>query len=436
LSIYEVDLNNSLLEKIKKKEINIAIIGLGRVGLPLASVFANSELNVVGVDIDQKHIELISKAKSPFYDQQLQISLENAINSGNLHVYNEISKIKNNIDVIIVTVGTPTTADNTGVDYSQLYSALEKICSVSLNGKLIILRSTMPPGTTKDIIIPFLESKTDCKCGVDFMLSVCPERILEGHAIKEIHDLPEIVGGVNELSNELSAELFKLINPEKEILYTTISGAELAKLFANIYRYINFALSNEFAIWAERYGLDASELIRIANYKYPRSNIPRPGFAGGPCLSKDGSFLDNNTTYTGIISTAWKLNEGIPQYIVNNIKNEAGNLFNKKIAVLGLSFKANSDDLRSSPSVKLVEILKSTGANVVVHDPHVKSTFSLDEALNSADIVIIATNHNEFKEIDNTILKNGCKLVYDVWAMYDETKFPGIKYMRFGRGTV
>ena len=428
-------MSDLLLDKIKNKKSVIVIIGLGRVGLPLASVFANCGLKVIGVDVNQKHIELISKSESPFDDPQLQTSLEKAISSGNLQVYDDISKIKEKIDIIIVTVGTPTTSDNTGVDYSQLYSALEKICSVDLKNSLIILRSTMPPGTTTDVIIPFLESNTNYKCGIDFMLSVCPERILEGHAIKEIHDLPEIIGGINEKSNELSSELFLIINREKEMLYTSVSGAELAKLFANIYRYINFALSNEFAIWAEKYGLDASELIRIANYNYPRSNIPKPGFAGGPCLSKDGSFLDNNTTYTGIISTAWKLNEGIPQYIVNKIKSELGNIFNKKITVLGISFKANSDDLRNSPSLKLVDILKSTGAKVVVHDPHVKNTVSLEDALESTDVVILATNHDEFKQIDDKILKSGCTLIYDVWAMFDEKQFPGVKYMRFGRGS-
>lgn len=423
----------TLLKKLQNKEAIICVVGLGRVGLPLASVFANTGFKVIGIDVNKTRVESVINSKSPFHDPALQESLAKAIKSGKMQVFTDLKNVRDYIDLIIVTVGTPNTSDN-NVDYSQLYSSLDEICTQDLHEKFIILRSTMPPGTTMEIVIPYLEHRTGLECGKDFMLAVCPERILEGHAIREINELPEIIGGINEFSNKLAAELFHLINPKKEMLYTSISGAELAKLFANIYRYISFALANEFAIWAEKYGLDASELIKIANYNYPRSNIPVPGFAGGPCLSKDGIFLDNNTTFSSIVSTAWKLNESIPQHIVNTLKKTVGNLFNKKIGVLGLSFKANSDDLRNSPSVKLVEILKSSGANVLVHDPYVRTTLPLSDVLKSVEIVILATNHKEFKEIASEIVKSDCKVVYDVWSMYKDGDFPGLKYLRFGRG--
>ena len=422
---------DKLFEKVKNREASIAILGLGRVGLPLATVFATSGIKVKGIEINQKMVESIRNSKCPFYDPPLQENLEKAIESSNLKIYEKITD--DDIDIIIVTVGTPVTLDNS-VDYSQLFSALTEICKINLEEKIVIFRSTMPPKTTTDIIIPLIENKTELKAGKDFAIAVCPERILEGKAIKEIFELPEIIGGLNEISNKIATELFKIINPEKEFSYTSPSGAELAKLFTNIYRYISFALSNEFAIWAEIYGLDATKLINIANYKYERSNVPIPGFVGGPCLSKDGTFLDNNTTFSSIISAAWKLNESIPHHIVNNIKKVSGNLFNKKIAVLGLSFKAGSDDLRSSPSVKLVELLKGLGALVQVHDPHVKTSLSLTDSLDSADIVIIATNHKEFKEKVNEINQSGAKMVYDVWSMFDDKDFPGMKYYRFGRG--
>ena len=226
--------------------------------------------------------------------------------------------------------------------------------------------------------------------------------------------------------------MIKKINPNKDLLYLSPSGAELAKLFTNIYRYISFALSNEFAIWAEKFDLDATELIKIANYHYPRSNIPTPGFVGGPCLGKDGSFLDNNTTFSSIVSTAWKLNESIPQHIVNTIKNLLGPLFGKKITVLGLSFKAGSDDIRDSPSVKLVNILQSVGAIVTVHDPYVKTTSDLSSALSSPDVVILATNHKEFQDLAPAIQQSGCKIIYDVWGIYDKDNFTNIQYLKFG----
>jgi len=424
---------NLLVEKVKKKEIIIAILGLGRVGLPLATVFATKGLKVKGIEVNKDIRESIKNSKCPFHDPPLQENLEKAINSSNLEVKENLNSSDDDIDIIIVTVGTPVTAGNS-VDYSQLFSAVTEVCKINLDGKMVIFRSTMPPKTTTDIIIPLIENKTGLKAGSDFSIGVCPERILEGQAIKEIFELPEIIGGFDEASNEIATELFRIINPEKEFSYTSPSGAELAKLFTNIYRYISFALSNEFAIWAEIYGLDATKLINIANYKYERSNVPIPGFVGGPCLSKDGTFLDNNTTFSSIVSAAWKLNESIPRHIVNNIKKVSGNLFNKKIAILGLAFKAGSDDIRSSPSVKLEELLKGLGACVQVHDPHIKTTLSLSDSLNSSDIVIIATNHKEFKDIKSEINQSGAKIIYDVWSMYDDNDFPKMKYYRFGRG--
>lgn len=423
----------SLLEKTKSKEVNLCILGLGRVGLPLAAVFATKGLKVFGIDVKKDILESVKNLESPFYDPALQETLKKALSVGNLKVGSSIGEIKENIDIIIVTVGTPNTIDNS-VDYSQLYSALKEISALDLNDKLIIMRSTMPVGTTVDIVIPFLEFNSKLKSGVNFAVSVCPERIVEGQAIKEIHDLPEIIGGINEISNQITDELFKIINPKKEMLHTSPSGAELAKLYANIYRYISFALSNEFAIWAERYGLDAAELIRIANYNYSRSSIPIPGFVGGPCLSKDGTFLDNNTTFASITSTAWKLNESIPQHIVQSIRKLTGSLFNKRVTVLGLSFKAGSDDIRNSPSIKLVDILKSLGAEVLVHDPYVKGTLSLSDALKSTEIIIFAVNHKDFRNITTEVINSKCSLVYDVWSMFSEKDFPGIKYGRFGRG--
>ncbi len=422
-----------LLEKVKKRKAFICVLGLGRVGLPLASVLANAGFHIIGVDINKQRLESIKNTKTPFFDPALQENLSKAISTQNFEVQTKISNATNPTDVIFLTVGTPNTVEG-NIDYSQLYTALEETCSVNLDGKMIILRSTLPPKTCLEIIVPYLENKTALKCGSDFALAVCPERILEGQAIKELHELPEIIGGFNQVSNEIAKEIFLSINPKKEILITSPSGAELAKLFTNIYRYISFALANEFAVWSEIYGVDATELIKIANHNYPRCNIPIPGFAGGPCLSKDGTFLDNNTTFSSIVSTAWKLNESIPRHIVNRIKKTEGNLFNKRITVLGISFKAGSDDLRNSPSQKLIEILQTTGAKISVHDPFVKNTMPLSEVFKNPDIVILATNHKEFKNIVNEIREAKPKVVYDVWGMYKKGDFPNSKYLRFGQG--
>ena len=425
---------SELLDKVKEKKATICILGLGRVGLPLASVFASKGIDVVGIDINEERLTSIRSGKCPFYDPILQENMDISCSSGKLTVESDLGKIKDRIDVIIVTVGTPTTLGNS-VDYSQVYTALEEVCKICLRNKIVVMRSTLPPRTTTDIIIPFIENKTGLIAGSDFHIAVCPERILEGQAVKEIQELPEIIGGINQISNDIVTEVFRYITPNKKFSYTTTTGAALAKLFANIYRYIGFALSNEFAIWAEMFGENASNIINISNYEYPRSNIPKPGFAGGPCLSKDGLFLDNNTTFSSIVSTAWKVNESIPQHVINKIREVEGNLFGRNVGILGISFKSNSDDLRNSPSVKLVELLKAGGSIVKIHDPFVKDTLSLNEVLESSDIIILATNHSKFKDIKKEIQNAGPKLVYDVWSLYDKDDFSSSKYLKLGMGS-
>lgn len=419
-----------LRQAVRERTAVVCVVGLGRVGLPLAVAFAYAGLKVVGIDASKERVESIRLGKSPFYDPLLQEKLTDVVNDPNFAVYEDINHV-DSVNAIVLTVGTPMSASNR-VDYNQLYSALQEITCINIKSKAVIIRSTIPPRTTVDIIQPFLENKTGLKAGVDFALSACPERILEGRAMIELYELPEIVGGVNAISSEITGELFRSINPKKEIMYTTPTAAEMAKLFTNIYRYIMFALSNEFAIWAERYSEDAREIIRLANHNYPRSNIPIPGFAGGPCLTKDGIFLDSNTTFSSIVSTAWKLNESIPQHVVNSVREVVGNLFDKKITVLGLSFKANSDDVRDSPSAKLVELLIASGAKVLVYDPYVPKTMPLEEVLNSPEIVILATNHRDFKDLAKKIDNSGCKYVYDVWGMFKRSDFSNAIYLGLG----
>jgi len=205
---------DSLLNKVKNKEETVCILGLGRVGLPLASVFATSGLKVIGIENNKERLESIKNKICPFFDPPLQENLVQAINSRNLSVEDDLLKVKNQADIIFVTVGTPKSSENT-IDYSQLYSSLNVIKDVDLKDKMVIMRSTLPPKTTTEIVIPFLELKTSKKAGDDFGIAVCPERILEGKAVQELCELPEIVGGINKISNDIAKELFLTINPKK-----------------------------------------------------------------------------------------------------------------------------------------------------------------------------------------------------------------------------
>jgi UDP-N-acetyl-D-mannosaminuronic acid dehydrogenase len=423
---------SELVEKIKSNNATVCVLGLGRVGLPLAVSFANVGLNVVGVDIDRERVLKVNRGEAPFRENKLEGYLVRALELKKFQATTNSMDGIAQADIVMVTIGTPTTSQYY-MDYSQLQGALEQIAKVDLTKKAIGFRCTLVPGTVNNLVMPYLEDKSGLKAGEDFALAMCPERILEGQAIEELHDLPEIVGGVNDMSNAIFAELFRKINPKKTILHTTPTAAELAKLFTNIYRYVNFALANEFAIWAEMYGEDAHNIIKVANYEYPRCRIPKPGFAGGPCLAKDGFLLDNNTTFSSIISTAWKVNEAIPQHVAESLRQRMGRLYGRRISVLGLAYKAGSDDTRLSLSVKLVEILKGYGATVLVHDPCMSNTLTVDKALDKPDAVIIAVNHPEFNQLAKRIDGSGCKVVYDVWGIFDVNDFQKASYTRFGR---
>lgn len=360
-----------LLVKIETKRFNLVIIGLGRVGLPLAVSFALAGIKTIGVDINEKLVKLINEGNAPFYEEGLDEALKTAVTSGYLSATKSSNDVINYGDVFIIATGTPLTEDNYP-DYTQLISALKQLAMTKLKGKLIIVRSTVAPGTLENIVKPLLEV-SGLKAGIDFGLAIVPERIVEGKALYEIKTLPEIIGGINEISSQLVVALFKHLNPNKKLIITKPIIAELSKLFLNVYRYVNFALSNEFALISEQYGVDVREVIRVANEDYPRGGIPMPGFAGGPCLSKDGFYLLQKNAFPELIITAWRLNEFLPQYVANRVIESIRKLgldVNKvNIGVLGLAYKRDIDDLRYSPAKKLVDYLKNSDSKCLFMTP-------------------------------------------------------------------
>ncbi|MDD5311766.1 MAG: nucleotide sugar dehydrogenase [Dehalococcoidia bacterium] len=430
-----------LAAKVTGKDFVISVLGIGRVGLPLALVFARAGLKVIGVDQDKAHIESIKNCIMPFSEEGMQ-DLMCHPNFEPVHYSDALSKI-NSSDILIITVGTPLACNN-NPDFSQLFSILSVLLKAQLQGKLLILRSTVPPGTLEEKVIPYIESKTGLKAGKDFGAAFCPERVLEGHAIEEISNLPEIIGAIDPLSAKIAAGVFRKINPDKKILETTPKSAELAKLYANLYRYVNFALANEFALLGEQFGEDAGEIIRILNTDYPRGGVPKPGLVGGPCLTKDGYFLLSKSAFPEFATLASHLNEYIPQHVINLLKERLRKknipIYNAKVGVLGIAFKRNSDDERNSPAVKICQLLEIEGATVVKHDPHIKTTESLANAVKDADAIVLATNHPEFEGILDTIhnLRHssaGC-VIFDCWGMLEKATAQrlGFDYIKFGSG--
>jgi UDP-N-acetyl-D-mannosaminuronic acid dehydrogenase len=428
----------SLASKLKGNNVTLGVIGIGRVGLPLALIFARSGIKVLGFDHEKSYIASLKKGAVPFHEE----GMAKLIQHPNFEpcLITNVSKLKA-CNLFIFCVGTPLTSTY-HVDYSQLFSALSSVVKSPLKGKFVILRSTVPPLTLTERVIPFLEEKTGLKAGVDFGAASCPERVLEGRAIEEIVNLPEIIGGINKECTEIATALFKKINPKKIITKTTSVSAELAKLYANMYRYVNFALANEFALLAEQFRQDATEIIHAANNGYPRGGIPKPGLVGGPCLVKDGYFLLSNTAFPDFVMLASRLNEFIPQHVVNRLRiklMEKGRFLHaSKVGLLGLAFKGGSDDERDSPSLKILELLRSENVVVTSHDPYIKGTASLKKAVYEADAIIIATNHPEFTGIEKKIFdlrgKKGDCIVLDCWSMLDTQTMDkyGFDYIKFG----
>jgi len=346
-----------LLEKVRQRDFKVGVIGLGRVGLPLALAYAARGVPVIGIDLDEKRLADVRQGVMPFKEDGAAEVLRKLKGTDALRVSSDFQSLRE-ADAIFVTVGT-TLNNEFRPDYSQVQGALSALAGVLRPVQILMLRSTVSPGTLTKAVKPYMENELHLKVGRDVLLASTPERIAAGKALVELPTLPEIVGGIDELSSEVAAETLRVLGPEKKVHITSSTGAELTKLFNNVYRYVTFALANEFALMAEVYGVDAHQVINIANKDYLRGGIPLPGPCGGPCLAKDGYFLVEDLTFPDFILTAWKLNEGIPAHMVRRLKRRleerSQSLVGAKVAVLGMGFKAEIDDTRQSPAVRLAD---------------------------------------------------------------------------------
>jgi UDP-N-acetyl-D-mannosaminuronic acid dehydrogenase len=430
----------SIVQKVRDRSATVAIMGMGHVGLPLGIAFAHAGLRVIGLDTDEGRRRSIDLGKMPFHEPGADEALLEAVNTGRLSTHDDPAKVIPDADVVILAVGTPLAAD-LRADYGQLRLALAALAPHLRAGQLVIQRSTVSPGTLLKTVLPFLR-QTVPGVADHLLVAACPERIAEGKAMEELATLPEIIGGVDEASTEAAAELFRILGSSKRIHLTDPTSAELAKLFTNVYRYVNFALANEFGILGEHYRVDVHRILDMVNEDYPRAKIPKPGPAGGPCLSKDGYFLVEELTLPDFVLLAWKLNDTMPAYIVRRLARRLApfgvDLAGTPVAVLGQTFKRDSDDLRQSPAVRIAEILAREGAIVRTHDPFVAGP-TVEEALHGARAFVLATNHSAYQSLnpqDVADLMADPRLGVDCWGLLDRQRFAdaGVPVATFGVG--
>ncbi|MBV9474219.1 MAG: nucleotide sugar dehydrogenase [Solirubrobacterales bacterium] len=376
-----------------KPAYELSIIGLGRVGLPLALCFADRGLRVLGVDHDAAVLDSIRAGQMPFEEAGTDQLLERVRASGRLELAERAADAAA-AEQIVITIGTPSFS-HVESDLRQVRAAVDDLLPLLRPGHSLILRSTIAPGTT-EFVAGYLEKRRDLRVGEDVFVAHAPERIAAGRFLEEISTLPCIIGGVGEASTERAASLFSVFGAP--IVKTTPVQAELAKIWTNILRYATFALPNLLMMDCEVYGANVFEVIELINHDYPRGGIAMPGLTAGSCLRKDFAFSEERSHAPGMLLAVSRVNEGVPLFLVEGVKRRLGGLASRKVAVLGLTFKRDTDDERDSLSPKLIRLLERELADVAVCDPHAPTpTQPLAEAVQDAEVVIVATNHSEFE---------------------------------------
>ena len=390
--------------------MNVAVVGLGRVGLPLALSFADAGLDVIGVEREQSVLEQVATGRMPYRETGTQELLERVLESGRLETTRTVQDAAG-ADHIVLTLGTPAHV-HIEIDMSQIKQVVDDLLPVLREGQSLILRSTVAPGTT-DWVAGYIEQRRGFRVGEDLFVAHVPERIAANHFLEEIATLPCIVGGVGDRSGAKAAELFEIFGAE--IVQTTPVQAELAKIWTNILRYTQFALPNLLMMEAEQYDANVFEVIDLINRDYPRGGIANPGLTAGACLRKDFTFSEERSSAPGMLLAVSRVHETVPLFLVKGLKARlGGSLRDRKIAVLGLTFKRDSDDLRDSLSFKLVRLLERELAHVARHDPHVSAgSDPLEAALDGAEAIVVATNHSGFEDLLGR-LPDGVVLV-DPW---------------------
>jgi UDP-N-acetyl-D-mannosaminuronic acid dehydrogenase len=405
---------------IQKNIQKIVVMGLGYIGLPTASVLATKGYQVLGVDINVEIVNILNSGNIHIKEPDLDILVRSAVNSGNL----KSSLTPKEADIFILAVPTPIkaiTANSKVPDISYIERATDAVTHYLKEGNLVILESTSPVGTTEGVFDIIIKKRPELAGKI--FVAHCPERVLPGNIIRELVDNDRIIGGINNESAVKAKELYETFC-NGNIYITDCRTAELAKLAENSYRDVNIAFANELSMICDRLGIDVGELIELAN-RHPRVNILSPGpGVGGHCIAVDPWFIVSATPEESrLIRTAREVNDYKPYWVVEKVKSIVKRFKNPVIGCLGLTYKANVDDLRESPAIMITkELIASGRGRIMACDPNINDSFqefplySLSQVLKEADILLVLVDHQEFKKIDKETLKE--KIVIDTRGIW------------------
>jgi UDP-N-acetyl-D-mannosaminuronic acid dehydrogenase len=384
----------------------VVVGGGGHVGLPLSLMLARAGLRVGIYDISEETVERIGRGEMPFMEDGADELLTEVLATGRLTASTRPEMLCD-VDQVIVVIGTPID-EFLNPSMAIFERAVDDLRPYLADGALVVLRSTVFPGTTAYVA----QALADRGARVD--VAFAPERIAEGHAIEELGSLPQIIGADDERAGDRAEELFGRLGAE--IIRTTSKEAELAKLFTNAWRYMKFAVANQFFVVAHEAGVDYNRVLHAIRTNYPRAvDLPSPGFAAGPCLLKDTMQLAAFTTdHFPLGQSAMQINEGLPAYVVNAMEQRYGTLRGRTVGLLGMAFKAESDDIRSSLSYKLRKLLAWKGAKVLCTDPYVADDrlVPLEQVLADSDLLVLGAPHRAYRG-----LEVGGRDVVDVWGV-------------------
>lgn len=436
-----------LHSKVSQKSAKICIIGLGQVGLPTALTFCKEGYDVIGLDINKDLVLKLNQKKSLLTELGIDELLASCMEKGTFKATTNSTDAITTADVIIVCVATPIN-DEIKPDLSVLENVCSSLSKFSLENKLIIIESSIPPGTFEGLIIPLLGNKSEY--GINYWTAFIPERFSPGQGLAEIQSTPRLIGCTDEKSGILAKTLYEKI-VRSEILLVPIQVAEISKLVENTYRDVNIALANEISLICEKYGIDVEELIKVCN-SHPRVDLLKPGpGVGGPCLPKDPYLLLNPQGMPPISSKlileSRKINDQMPSHVVNliveSLASQNKDPKNSSILILGITYKANVNDTRFSPAKQIVTKLIDLGSKVYVYDPLTSETFrgepvnDIWSIMSLVDVLVVITDHNEFKKLDLSRIKQTMKqipIIVDTRRIFTRKNVEeiGINYIAVG----
>ncbi len=409
----------------------VSVIGLGYIGLPTAAVIASRGVEVIGVDISQYAVDTINQGKIHIVEPDLDMLVQSAVTTGKLRASTEPEAA----DVFMIAVPTPF-SEGFKPDVSYIESAVKKIAAVLEKGNLVILESTSPVGTTEKISEWMSEIRADLKFPhqhgeqADIQVAHCPERVLPGYVIQELVSNDRVIGGLTPYCAERAKALYEIF-VKASCIMTDARTAEMAKLTENSFRDVNIAFANELSIICDKLNINVWELIKLAN-RHPRVNILTPGpGVGGHCIAVDPWFIVDSAPHEArLIRTAREVNDGKPEFVLAKIRKVAETFKRPKIALLGLAFKADIDDLRESPAVGIAQqVIQEAFAEVLIVEPHINELpaklqgehvklIGLFEGLHDANIIVTLTDHTVFKQVKQSDLQE--KVIIDARGIWEK----------------